>query len=151
MECAKTRNKVLSWGTQFTQQLKVERYIAREARFARFARAGGSPADEGGGWGGTPPQFPGRAAENFFLRVHFHKRKKFRGRRFQDKSKTCTSSRMLGGSWEQSSIKELKLHLHSASKGLTKTNQNAKNLKIEPSLGIKWPHKNKPKRRKAQD
>ena len=56
-----------------------------------------------------------------------------------------------GGSWEPSSIKQLKLNLHSASKGPTKTNQNAKNLKIEPSLGIKWPHKNKPKRRKAQD
>ena len=38
----------------------------------------------------SPPQIPGRAAENFFLRVHFHKRKKFRGRRFQDRSKICT-------------------------------------------------------------
>ena len=76
------------------------------------------------------PQIPGRAAENFFLRVHFHKRKKFRGRRFQDKSKICTYSRTLGG--------KLGAIQH-------------KTTQTEPSFGVKRPHKNKPKCKKSQD
>ena len=84
-----------------------------------------------GGSGGPPPGF-GRAAENFFLRVHFHKRKKFRGRRFQDKSKICTFSRTLGG--------KLGAIQH-------KTTQTA------PPLSVKRPHKSliKPICKKAQE
>ena len=96
-------------------------YSALRALHARRARVG-APA--------PCPQIPGRAAEIFFLRVHFHKRKKFRGRRFQDKSKICTYSRTLGG--------KLGAIQH-------------KTTQTEPSFGVKRPHQNKPKCKKSQD
>ena len=120
----KRARKCYLWGSskdKVKEGIKI--HSALRALRARRARA----ASEA-----SPPQIPGRAAENFFLRVHFHKRKKFKGRRFQDKSKICTSSRTLGG--------KLGAIQH-------KTTQTA------PPLSVKRPHKSliKPICKKAQE
>ena len=118
----KRARKCYLWGSskdKVKEGIKI--HSALRALRARRARA----ASEA-----SPPQIPGRAAENFFLRVHFRKRKKFRGRRFQDRSKICTYSRTLGG--------KLGAIQH-------------KTTQTEPSFGVKRPHQNKPKCKKSQD